>query len=354
MSDFGSLRVKEVILHHIPKGVRKTDEPDRIDYSEAPIDLTDQDKDFIKLRLSETLAGRARPIIEDIGTASTSPALIRQLVIGTGNLISDSTILAQGLYALQKYVSPPGLVMVMIGELDQERCIVIAKMEHEQGMRVQPTSTKDGKRTYKAEYLRDLILGEGTKVFKVGVFKISGAQEGKELTGEVVDAQLGGGGVANYFIEFLGCRFTRRPDIMTEDFFKQTQMFIGRMTKENPEKAAEYEIALLSEMQSKTKRVVPEMFAQTHLDTEDRDPYLNQITMIGLPPKGFDKDIQLVKNSIRRLKVQTSRGATVLVPLEMYEDGALKVEDTNDNMSTILITDHITGMSGANGSKSSV
>lgn len=351
VSDFGTLRVEEVILHRVPEGVRKADEPDPIDYSEAPIELTDQDKGFIQLRLRETLAGRARPVVEDDGIASASPDMIRNLVGGTGDLVGGSAALARGLHALQKHVSPLGLVMVMIGELDRERCIVIAKMEHEQGMRVQPTSTKDGKRTYKAEYLRDLILGEGTKVFKVGVFKVSGAQESSSLAGEVVDAQVGGGGVADYFVEFLGCMFTRRPDVMTEDFFKQTQRFIGRAAKGDPEKTAEYEIALLSEMQSGAKRLVPETFAQLHLRTEDRDPYLSQMTAIGLPTKGFQKDVQLVKSSIRRLKVQTSRGATVLVPPAMYEDGVFKVEKLDDNLSTVSITDRITGMSGASGPK---
>lgn len=339
-------------MHRVPKGVPKAGAPDAIDYSEAPIELTAVDKGFIQLRLREALAGRARPVIEDDEAGSSSPNLIRGLLgVGTGNLVADSATLARGLHERQKWVSPIGLVMVITGKLDGERCLVIAKMEHEEGMRVQPTSTVDGKRTYKAEYLKDLILGEGTQVFKVGVFKKSGAQAGMKLAGEVVDAQQAGAGVAAYFVEYLGCMFTQRADVLTEKFFKETQRFISKAAKDDPEKTAEYEIALLSEMQSGAKRLVPETFAQVHLRKEDRDEYLGRMLSSGLPLKGFEKDIDLVRSTIRRMKVQTLRGATMLVPPDMYEDGALTVEELDDGLSAVTITDHITGMTGAGGPK---
>jgi hypothetical protein len=248
-------------------------------------------------------------------------------------------------------VSPVGLVMVITGKLDSEGCLIIAKMEHEEGMRVQPTSTVDGKRTYKAEYLKDLILGEGTKVFKVGVFKKSGAEPGKKLSGEVVDAQQVGGAVAAYFVEYLGCMFTQRADVLTEKFFKETQRFISRVSKGDPEKTAEYEIALLSEMQSGAQRLNPEVFAQVHLRRADRDDYLATMSSAGLPLKGFQKDNDLVKSTIRRMKVQTSRGATVLVPPDMYQDGSLTVQKLDEEISTVTLTDRITGITGAAGPK---
>lgn len=353
MADFGTLKVDQVIMHRVPKGSPAPGAPDAIDYSEAPIELSAVDKGFIQLRLREALAGRARPVIEDPDAGSTAPDLVRSLLAGTGDLVADSATLARGLHERQKWVSPIGLVMVITGELDGEASLIIAKMEHEEGMRVQPTSTVDGKRTYKAEYLKDLILGEGTQVFKVGVFKKSGAQAGKSLAGMVVDAQQAGGAVAIYFVEFLGCMFTQRADVLTEKFFKETQRFIHRASKGDPEKTAEYEIALLSEMQSGARRLVPEGFAQLHLRKEDRDNYLDAMSSAGLPVKGFPKANDLVQSTIRRLKVQTARGATVFVPPDMYEDGSLTVEEIDDDVSAVTITDRITGMTGAGGPKPS-
>lgn len=351
MPDFGTLTISEVVLHRVPSGRRDDAGPDGIDYSEAPITLGALDQGFIELRLRETLGGMARPVIEDEDEESTSPKLIRGLLDNTGDIVADSAELARSLHRKQKWMSSVGLVMVLRGQLHKEACLVVAKMEHEEGMRVQAT-TVDGKRTYKAEYLKDLILGHGTKVFKVGIFAASDAAEGDQLRGHVVDVQQGSSGVAEYFVEFLGCKFTQRSDVQTEQFFKRTQRFITQTTKDDPETTAEYEIALLSEMQNQSGRISPEQFAQRHLRAEHRDDYLKRVQAAGLPVKGFTKDAHLVRSSIRRVKLQTNRGATVLVPPLMYEDGSVSVEGTDEpGTSQITVTDKISSISGASGPK---
>lgn len=351
MPDFGTLTISEVILHRVPSGRRDEEGPDLIDYSEAPIQLGTRDRDFIQIRLRETLGGMARPVMEDTDESSESPDLIRGLLAGRGDIVADSAQLARGLHRKQKWMSSVGLVMVIRGAVEKESCLIVAKMEHEEGMRVQETHV-DGKRTYKAEYLRDLILGQGTKVFKVGAFTASGAKGDAPLRGYVVDVQQGGGGVADYFVEFLGCMFVQRSDVQTELFFKNTQNFISRATKGDPEATAEYEIALLSEMQNRSPRISPEQFAQRHLREEHRDDYISKIHASGLPVKGFTKDTRLITSSIRRVKFQTGRGATVLVPPPMYEDGSVAVTDVDGtDDSLITITDRISSVSGASGPK---
>lgn len=351
MTDFGTFKIGDVIMHRVPSGRRDESQPDPIEYSEAPIELTTRDKGFIELRLRETLGGRARPVVEDADEESLVPDLVRGLLNGTGDLVIDSAALARGLHERQKWMSSVGLVMAILGKVDGEPCLVVAKMEHEEGMRVQETKTKDGKKTYKAEYLRDLILGEGTQVFKVGIFKRSGAKVGDDLTGEVVDVQQGSGAVAMYFVHFLGCQFTERPDVQTEKFYKETQRFIARVAKDDPERRADYAIALLSEMQSQAARINVEAFARGHLSADDQDDYIAQLTRSGLPLRGFRKDNELVKGHIKRMKVQTKRGGTVLVPPEMYEDGSMTVVELDGDESAITLTDEITGISGASGPK---
>jgi hypothetical protein len=352
VTDFGTFKLDSVIMHLVPKGKAQPDGPDPIEYSEAPIELDATDKGFIEIRLRETLGGRARPVVENTDLGSQTPTLVRGLLNESGELVADSATLARMLYLRQKWVSPLGLVMTILGSIDGEGCLVIAKMEHQEGMRVQPTQTAAGLRTYRAQYLKDLILGEGTRVFKAGLFKASGAQENAKLTGDVVDDQQGQGGVADYFVDFLGCQFVQRPDYLTESFMKTAQGFILKATKHDPEATAEYEIALLSEMQSRGNRILPEVFARDHLRAEHQDEFIARIEEVGLPRKGFTKDVSLVRGSIRRMKVQTLRGATVLVPPEMYEDGSLTVTDLADNdASRITVTDRITGISGASGPK---
>lgn len=350
MTDFGTLRIDDVILHRVPKGVRDPDGPDTIDYSEAPIELGVGDRDFLQLRLRETLGGRARPVIEMDDNDDDTPEVIRQLVGGAGQLVDQSAELARRLHGRQKWMSSVGLLLVITGQVDSESCLIIAKMEHEEGMRVQDALTADGKRTYKAEYLKDLILGQGTKVFKVGVFKASGARSGKKLTGEVVDVQQGGGHVAAYFVEFLGCQFVQRPEVLTENFFNASQSFINRTAKGDPEAGAAYEIALLSEMQAATATINAEQFAHHHLREEHRDDFMAHLTKEGVVLRGFNKDVSLVTGQIKRVKIQTERGATVLVPPAMYEDGAVSVSNADDETEKVIVVrDAITSIGGAGG-----
>ena len=52
------------------------------------------------------------------------------------------------------------------------------------------------------------------------------------------------------------------------------------------------------------------------------------------------------------MKFQTGRGATVLVPPPMYEDGSVSVQGSEDaEASQIIITDKISSISGASGPK---
>ncbi|WP_231988514.1 nucleoid-associated protein [Nakamurella panacisegetis] len=337
-------------MHQIPNGRRTEDDADPIEYSEAPIELDAADRAFIQQRLRATLGGRARPVIEDVGLASPSPALIKGLATLTGNLVKDSAQLASMLFAQQKAVSPGGLVMTVIGAVDTGPCVAIAKMEHQEGMRVQPVNTATGLRTYKAEHLRDLILSEGTRVFKVGVFPASSANAGSLLGGVVVDDQQVHGGVAQYFIEFLGCKFVQRADVLTETFLKATQKFIRVVTKDDPEANAEYEIAVIAELQGNSDRVMPTSFAANHLRPEHQDEYMAAIEAAGLPAQSFEKDTTLISSQIRRIRISTARGADALVPPDMYQDGSVQVSETETGgQSTITITDRITKMSGAGG-----
>ena len=118
MADFGTLKVDQVILHLVPKGICEEGAAEAIDYSEAPIELTAVDKGFIQIRLRETLAGRARPVVEDEGAGSNTPDIVRGLLNGGGDLVTDSGALARGLHERQKWVSPIGLVMVITGNPD--------------------------------------------------------------------------------------------------------------------------------------------------------------------------------------------------------------------------------------------
>jgi hypothetical protein len=215
-------------------------------------------------------------------------------------------------------------------------------------MRVEPTTNSKGQRTYRAEHLRDLILGDGTRVFKVGIF-LKAADGG--LDGHVVDDQQTFGGVADYFIHFLGCQFRQQADVQTETFLNLAQKFFAQRTKDKPETNASYEIALLAELQSGADKIRPEKFAADHLDDDDQDLFLQRVRDAGLPTKSFRKDVTLVKSRIRRMRIQTERGADVFAPPGMFDDGSVSVEKSDGQDSVITVRDTVTKMSGASGKR---
>lgn len=351
MSDFGTFNVQQVIMHGIPGGSRVPNASDP-GFSDAVMSMTNQDKGYITMKLRASLGNGARPVTEDVSLESTTPNIIRGLVNGTGNFATDSQTLARLLHSAQKWMSSPGLVMVVLGDVDSEVCLVVAKMEHQEGMRVEPTRTSTGQKTYKAQHLRDLILAEGTKVFKVGLFPASGAKVGGLLLGSVADDQLSGQVVAGYFVNYLGCVFVRRADVLTKLYFDEAQKIIARECKDDPSQRADCEMALLVDMQGATKRIVPSAFAATHLPEHVQDLFLNKMRDLGFPSGGFPKDVALIETGIKRMRMQTLRGATVIVPPSMHRDGSLKVGPAKGGASRITIVDKILDMRGGGGPKS--
>ncbi|WP_165839771.1 nucleoid-associated protein [Mycobacterium montefiorense] len=344
----GVFKPVEVIMHAVPKGKASSGGADELLYSEAPIALTADDRAFIQRRLRQSLGGYARPVDEDASIGSEVPDKLRELLASSENFVGHSREFARLLHLHQKPVSPGGLVMTVIGDVGGARCVVVAKMEHQEGMRVEQTTNEQGQRTFKAEHLRDLILGDGTRVFKVGVFVASAKGD---LDGHVVDDQQRFGGVADYFIAFLGCRFRQQADVQTETFLKLAQQFIAERSRDDPEKNAVYEIALLADLQSSSDTIQPEKFAADHLREDDQDLFLERIQDEGLPIKSFVKDTTLIKNNIRRMRIRTERGADVFAPPDMFSDGSLTVQNGDGVDSVITLRDKVKQMGGASGKR---
>lgn len=351
MPDFGSLTVDTVIMHELPRGRAPSEDDHGVALSEAPIELGSTDKGFLETKLREGLGGFAREVVEDVEEQSPVPDMVRQLVRSTDDLVESSRVMAVRLRCMQAHVTPISLLLIASGKIQDENVIVISKLDHEQAMRVEQTTNAQGLRTYRAQHLRDLVLGQGTQVFKAGAFSSSAVPEDGPLSGHVVDTQRGQGGIADYFLLFLGCQFISEPRVLTQRFFELSQKVIRNSAKNDPETQAAYEIGLLAAMQSQSGTLSPERFAQDIMRPEHQDAFMSAVRESGLPVRQFRKDTELIANEIRRVKVQTARDATIFVPPSMYEDGSLKIETISATKSRVTIEDEVKSITGANGSK---
>lgn len=352
MPDFGTLTVTTVVMHELPLGRARELAEHGVTLSDAPIEFEDLDKSFLEARLRGVLGGSARDIVEDPRELSPSVTAIRGMLDSTADIVECSQEMAQRLRTVQAHNAPPSLLLVATASIDSTAAVVISKLDHEQGMRAERTELSDGRKTYRAQYLRDLILGEGTRVFKAAAFLLPATLSDDPLAGHVVDPQLGAGSIADYFLQFLGFHYVEQPTVLTQRLFNASQKWIRQTLKDDPELSAEYEIALLAQMQSRSTRLSPRRFATESLNLEHRDPYLAALSAAGVPPREFLKDTQLIANEIRRVKVHTARDATIYAPPSMYEDGSLKIEQVDGRRTKITLEDEVRSISGASGPKS--
>lgn len=333
-----ALTITELVLHGIPGHGSPTDE---IELSDQTSELNDGQRQYIQSRLRGALARRARPVLEEVG--QPLPAAIHEILTDPDSLVRVSRDIAALLVKAQPSISPPGIVVVAHATLGGEQAVVVAKLEHELGVRAQQTVLPNGNKTFDVQLIKDLLFTQQSQVFKVAAF--TRPEDGELLGGFMVDNQSGTYGVAQFFLhDFLGCVLAERSDVLTEGFFSASEKWINNL--QDPEKRARYTVALISEMQSQSSDVSSTAFATRSLDLSDRDDYEAFIQGAGTPSRVFDKDTSLVQNRLNQVRVDTVSGVAVIAQASSYEDGTVSVSNEDSGVARITVMDRIQHVSG--------
>ena len=152
---YAALSIKTIIMHQILAGGSQGVSPQ---LSDVPTELTEADRAFIQERIRKALPKDARPICED-PDLSAGPALIRSyLQTADSDAISISQELAKRLQAAQHAVSPGGIFVFADATLDERPALLLAKLEHHEGVRATPTTRADGHVTFGVQLLKDLLF----------------------------------------------------------------------------------------------------------------------------------------------------------------------------------------------------
>lgn len=334
---YATLTIRTVIMHQIMPGAARGVGPQ---LSDIPTDMPEADRAFIQERIRKALPKDARPITEDVGLSHVPDLIRTHLQLSDSDAISISQDLAKQLQAAQHPVSPGGIFVFADATLDQKPALLLAKLEHHEGVRATPTILDDGHVTFGIELLKDLLFTTGSKVFKVALFVVDDISDGR-LNGVLVDRQMAGSSVAVFFLTtFLGCRLAEKADLLTERFYSGTQSYISSIP--DPEKQARYEVALLGELQSQKPNLSVLDFASNHLDVEDRDAFTHSLQGSGVPQRTFDKNIGLIKARIAKVKLNTEQGVTVLAPREAIDNGTVTVNGQVNEQAIITVRDRLT------------
>ena len=324
-----SLRVERVIAHEVPRR-RKGTTGSLVIHSEAESPLDPELRNYFRERIVRSLRSAGYEVTFVPSSPSPVPILVFDHLQGnTDDFIATSQSIADHLYISQTGVNSPGLlclVEVVIGAIPG---LVILKLDKEAAVRIEQV-TLHGDLTFDLQHVRNLILTQRTKVFKAGVFVLPpNSSDLLGVQGTVSDNQRGyapSTEVADFFLtQFLGCKLVGSPEVATKRFFNVTEDFITSDVA-NPELKAQYETALLAELNSEDRIVSPMVFAERHLRLEDRQVYRDWLSENEIDFRPFEKDIKLIGRHLRRVSIDFESGVGVLVPPDAFDD---KVEVSN-------------------------
>ena len=299
--NLATLAIDELIVHDVPLHRVGASDNDDLVLSEIPSFLDAVVTNLFTERIKRSLSRNHFDVERDPGSTSPVPELVEALIAAApaqteSVLVDTSQKMAQHLFSTQTGSNPPGLLIVCRTRVDGAPSATIMKLEREDAMHIRLASAGQ-KRTFGMDYLRDLMLGKNTKVFKAALFGL----EAGALDGIVSDGQKSetNAEVANFFLHrFLGARLKTAPDVATKALFNSTQAFIN--TLPDPEKQARYEIALIATMNAPSKTVRFSNIA-SQFDTTDRKPYENHLLTAEVPTGKFDKDLRLISAHLKQM-----------------------------------------------------
>lgn len=318
-SDLALLNIRKVIIHEVPKRARDTGPGGPI-LSEVESQIDSDLVVYIKKRVISSLkSSQAFDIVFDPTSTSPVPKLVLEHTAegGKGNFVLASQQMAQHLYNIQTGTNPAGLLTVIDCSINGLEALGILKLEKEEGARI-AQGLVGGKRTYDIKVLRDLILTEKTKVFKIGLFVQLGASL-DSYDAAASDHQRGlyhRTEVADFFLKrFLGCRLTEEPEVSTKRFFEIAEEFLNEHV-DDPLRRVKYHNHLVSELTSETGAVAPKAFAQKFLVTADRQRFLDYLKDKSGPVGSFSLDTSLIKTRLEKEVYEFQSGVSIVAPIE--------------------------------------
>ncbi len=324
------LQVDELIVHDIPKKLsRRVLREGSNTLSEEPVfsqiasPINPEIVNFFHDKITDSIdSAAAIEIIFDTTSDSPVRALINEYFSCDENRrLSITQEIAQHLFNIQNAVNPGGLLL-----LGQRIGLAILKVEREEGVRVRQ-ALEDGLRTFDVQHIRDLMLTKKTRLFKIVLFYL----EEETIKGILCDKQqsYGDKDVADFFLyNFLGCKLTEQPQILTKRFFETTQKYINEII-ESPEQKGELLNHLLSELTNRNRTTNPTEFARRVLPANQQDEYIGYIQENGAQISSFPRDCSMIENKLRKIQYDFASGISVFGLKEAINSKSSIVEMEN-------------------------
>jgi len=201
------------------------------------------------------------------------------------------------------------------------------KLERERGAQLE-LSGAPGQRTFEMSVLNDLVLTDGTRLFKCAMFIRTGDRD-DDFLATACDDQYNvrsAEDLAKFWMTFLGCEFLLEPRVATQRFFESVLSFINTTVTESVVKSDMYD-HLQSQMKSEAKTIAPRNFIQDFVPKEYKDQFQEYLVERGVALTSFKKDIEDIKSSLKRCAYQTTKGGIISVPANVADIIVIRPDD---------------------------
>jgi len=320
-ADLAKLKIHRTIFHDVPNKPKKaTLEPTLADL-ETQIDA--KREDMLRVRMIQVLGSKSSyPIKFASGTGSSVPTEVRTYTSGSNKsdqFVEMSKRLALFLFEQHTGVISPGLLCVMEVTVGGRRGLTLLKLERERGAELK-FRKMDGKRIVDMSVIDDLILTDGTRLFKTALFVRTGNDD-DDFNITACDSQrtiVTSDDVARFWLRFLGCTVLEEPRVATQKWFEASIRFANEQITDAIIKNDFYD-HIQSELKSSRRTVSPKKFLEDCLPEGYHNAYQQSLSESGVTLHAFEKDIADIKGRLRRRAFHTSKGAIVTVPEEEAE-----------------------------------
>ena len=284
--DIALLEISKIIVHDVPRH-KKDDKSPQIDYSDRESNLNTDLKLFFKDKLVEIINKKSFRVLFNPKSVSPVPSIISDLNLSSPrkDIVDPSKKIAKQLFEIQKGTNPPGIIVVIEGNINSKNILSILKVERDEGAKIEKNT---GQHYLDIVTVRDLLLTKKTKLFKASIF-FNRTDYNLDYDGFVADNQLQVHSmkeVADFFLsDFLGCEFYDDTRIITKNFFEFTKSYITQI--EDPIKKAKYYEHLLSYTNMPDNSISSNEFADEYLEIEDRQSYEDHMKLNKFPEDNF-------------------------------------------------------------------
>ena len=339
--DLSSLQIKMVIIHQILKQPLHAKEKPPI-YSDTESRLDDELRLFLKDRITGAIeSDHAYEIFYENPDTSFLTRLIARAAGDPNEFVAISRELADHLNRVQTGNSPGGLVTVIQAELAGKFSLAILKLEREEGARLHRINA-NGKTTFDLRHIRDLILTEKTKLFKIALFAVD-ANEDYGFDGKICDNQLArvsNRDVALFFLKtFLGCKLAGDPKVDTRDFFNAVQEFINTQI-DDPLIQSRYNLHILSYLSQDRAQLNPRLFAADCLNESHRQPFIDHLRSKGITSTAIQRDVSLISKKLEKMIIDFENDVRIIASKENFED-AVSLEKLPDGRTRAEVVSKI-------------